>query len=767
MVSPRPRILDELGAELDRAVRSDAARALPRPRWLHGPLLALIVAFGAGGVAVAGTQLLGEGDPLPPPRPADVVPATAPQPGSARLAAPVASDPSGDRPWRVRMSRTRAGDICTAVGQTVGKRFGIVGLDRVFRASPLGVGDTCSRPPGRRSVTAGARAFAAGEAAAARTVVSGLAGRDVARLELTWRSGRRTLPVGRDRVFLAVLAGYPEDLRPVLRITPSSGGAARRLAIADTGRDEVADLDGGVPWVVGFNAPRRPSASDGPRTRLGLSCVQVTRPGVDGLGPFGPLTPPRCGNLARTPGYSVARRFVPRSEPHDGFSWGLNPARTMVYGAVSRAVIRVELRGPHGLRRRPHVFRPSGAFLVVLDGHVDPRPLRTILTLRDGSTRTLGDSAAIGERGGPLRSVTPPPWRSLASQRRKVTLGFAVPITATVRTGTPIVDPAGGPAWVARSFRAGLAKGVRFPPGARPPRGFACTTVGPLVDGVLRKPTSGAPGPPIVLADEGDVFCNDDKRPTRLSAQVIAYIDNPGGYDLGLSRISVFGQVPRARKIELLGLGAPRSLPLTGDGAFLTLLPGSTRARLRLRATFADGRTLEEQPRGADLTEGGGRVDARTSDPDATAPWAASVTPSRGTLRYGQLVLGRFAYVSPADGSVRFGDAGSADGPALTPKRPIRLIVQRIVARSSSGPTPAQIQRRTRSGRTIVAGAARADVTEVELRTPRDVRVLRPTDRGHAFIAVYDGTFSGGRITATARFHDGRTRTVSQPADFP
>lgn len=87
---------------------------------------------------------------------------------------------------------------------------------------------------------------------------------------------------------------------------------------------------------------------------------------------------------------------------------------------------------------------------------------------------------------------------------------------------------------------------------------------------------------------------------------------------LALARI-LEGRVARVvlAPLESLGLGAARDLPIAGNGGFLTLLPGDTRARFRLRATFADGTVLQETPRGGDLIPGSGRVDARTPDPDA------------------------------------------------------------------------------------------------------------------------------------------------------
>ena len=74
----------------------------------------------------------------------------------------------------------------------------------------------------------------------------------------------------------------------------------------------------------------------------------------------------------------------------------------------------------------------------------------------------------------------------------------------------------------------------------------------------------------------------------------------------------------------------------------------------------------------------------------------------------------------------------------------------------------AELARRTLPGRTTISGYASADVTSVTLRTPRDVRTLRPV--GGIFLAVYDGAFYGGSIVATAHLRDGRTFTERIPA---
>ena len=47
----------------------------------------------------------------------------------------------------------------------------------------------------------------------------------------------------------------------------------------------------------------------------------------------------------------------------------------------------------------------------------------------------------------------------------------------------------------------------------------------------------------------------------------------------------------------------------------------------------------------------------------------------------------------------------------------------------------------------------------VTIRTPRDVRTLIPSE---GFVmAVYDGQFPGGKVTATARMRDGKEVTRS------
>ena len=78
-----------------------------------------------------------------------------------------------------------------------------------------------------------------------------------------------------------------------------------------------------------------------------------------------------------------------------------------------------------------------------------------------------------------------------------------------------------------------------------------------------------------------------------------------------------------------------------------------------------------------------------------------------------------------------------------------------------AGDPRGRIERRTQDTRLVFHGRVYPDVVSVTIRTPRDVRTLVPTSPAHAVLAVYDGLFPGGKVTATARFKDGREVTRS------
>ena len=77
--------------------------------------------------------------------------------------------------------------------------------------------------------------------------------------------------------------------------------------------------------------------------------------------------------------------------------------------------------------------------------------------------------------------------------------------------------------------------------------------------------------------------------------------------------------------------------------------------------------------------------------------------------------------------------------------------------------SPPEVERRTLPGRTIITGRADGDVAAVTIVTPRDVRTLRPSGPAHVLIAVYDGQFFSGRITATVLLRNGKRVTEQIP----
>jgi hypothetical protein len=95
-------------------------------------------------------------------------------------------------------------------------------------------------------------------------------------------------------------------------------------------------------------------------------------------------------------------------------------------------------------------------------------------------------------------------------------------------------------------------------------------------------------------------------------------------------------------------------------------------------------------------------------------------------------------------------------------KPPTRAYPMRLTTLSSSIPASddrGRIERRTLEGRLVFHGQVHPDVATVTLRTPRDVRTLVPSEG--FVLAVYDGQFPGGEVTATARLRDGKEVTRS------
>ena len=221
----------------------------------------------------------------------------------------------------------------------------------------------------------------------------------------------------------------------------------------------------------------------------------------------------------------------------------------------------------------------------------------------------------------------------------------------------------------------------------------------------------------------------------------------------------------------LLGAGAPRPLTLDANRAFLAVLPGHDwDAPLRISAVI-DGRTVVRSAlQSFPGPPAPATPQARAPDPNGGAPWGFAAGADHST-DYGRIVDGRLAVIEARNGSLHDGPdgwSGGGNGPAARKPPPVRFDSNGGPEEGPFGERPTavprpEIERRTLPGRTIITGVADAGVVSVTLATPRDVRTLRPSGPQHVLIAVYDGQFFGGEITATVELRDGHTVTEDVP----
>ena len=310
-------VLDALGGEFRRLGEPPRSRAGFTRRAL---LIAVVLALLLAGVA-AGAILITQGAPLPAPNAKDLRSSGVPLPATVRLARLDALDPNpAEPPWDIRLSHTRAGETCTAVGQVLGARFGVVGLDHVFRALPLGGVDACGVDAPGGPVLAGARVFVGDSPQDARTVVNGVAGSGARSVTVYGPGGARALPLGPQGSFITVYRGYVEEVHPRV-VVITRNGRSHTIAFAPSSAFEVADPQGGSPWEVSGDADLEAGAYPDENCAQASQEFGRTNPSrVDAS-----LTPEVCGRLGHQPLFVLMRRFVPGSGERSGFPWGNNP----------------------------------------------------------------------------------------------------------------------------------------------------------------------------------------------------------------------------------------------------------------------------------------------------------------------------------------------------------------------------------------------------------------------------------------------------------
>ena len=97
---------------------------------------------------------------------------------------------------------------------------------------------------------------------------------------------------------------------------------------------------------------------------------------------------------------------------------------------------------------------------------------------------------------------------------------------------------------------------------------------------------------------------------------------------------------------------------------------------------------------------------------------------------------------------------------APTPAYPMRLSTG-VWSKGFGDDSRGRVERRVLQGRTTISGPVDPSVVSVTIRTPRDVRRLVPSQPDHLILAVYEGTFPTGNVTATAHLNTGRDVTRS------
>jgi hypothetical protein len=373
---------------------------------------------------------------------------------------------------------------------------------------------------------------------------------------------------------------------------------------------------------------------------------------------------------------------------------------------------------------------------------------------------------------------TVPVYRSPVAVKSTLPPPLEFPIASTVRETLRAADPSRGPEWVLRSWQGEANKSVNGIGDER----FWCAQLGVLWHGKLVEPSATPSAHSRPLTAEGG-RCNQAKDliRNRYMLSLESFLDDPYQYTPHPARTVLSGMLPPgASDPVLLGVGPARALPVDENNAFLVVLPGPYwNARPRISYVL-HGKRVGKVPGGPGprLYQQGTETptpQVRAPDPDGAAPWGFAATRNCRTA-VGRIVAGRLAHIDLWDGVLEAGSAFSGSSsscathpeafePAAELREPVEFNEQQV----GTGEDPLQPERaplrqpeiewRTLPGRTIVTGVARPDVASVTLSTPSDVRTLRPAGPLHAILAVYDGYFLRGDLTATVQLRDGRTQT--------
>jgi hypothetical protein len=197
--------LEDLAVHFREVAARDAAPRRRRYR-RRNLLLAVSAALALSGTAIAATELLSVGDPVPS-DPAAFSADQRPLASTERLSGVQVDDPAGGLPWGVRLARNSAGDPCVTIGRVYRGRIGV--LDGgTFRALPRYGAQKCTHFTADRPLALSAATLRSD--GQWRTVVNGVASDRIASIDVSVNGAKPVdLVPDKDGAFLLVAEGQP------------------------------------------------------------------------------------------------------------------------------------------------------------------------------------------------------------------------------------------------------------------------------------------------------------------------------------------------------------------------------------------------------------------------------------------------------------------------------------------------------------------------------------------------------------------------------
>lgn len=393
-------------------------------------------------------------------------------------------------------------------------------------------------------------------------------------------------------------------------------------------------------------------------------------------------------------------------------------------------------------------------------------------------------------------AARPEPVRVAAARPQPKSIGFVQlrrvgPITVEARTP----DPDGGPQWVVRSFLANrmaerdgklrVISRARCAQLGRMHRG----TFGWIDDrGTFRPATISLVGAP---TNCGSRTTDLGRKPFFSAFRRLVTPSDGGTPKLG--RTVAWGYAgAAARRVDVRTADGRAVGGASGpSNAVLHVIDERTESsRITMTVEYASGKPVVRGGSWTGRLEGTGRhgrehrpdygkhpiVAARAADPSGGLPYGIVALPAVGggwcvSSRPGRIVEDRVGRVDFALGTISEDQVSGLDCQSLrylSRKQPVGggSGGGEAIGEPGADPGYGRIARRTLPGMTYFAGPALPDVQTITLKSPRDVRTVVPSSPAHAYLVVYDGTFTAGELRMTSTFGDGTSSTTVFAAGF-